>query len=79
MSLNRKHQTLFQRHFQVPKSLPFDKQDDPPGEDQEDASVSGNQERPASKDLALNENAPSSSPDHQQLAGSFQSPRGQAR
>ncbi|KAF8014522.1 hypothetical protein BT93_H0363 [Corymbia citriodora subsp. variegata] len=57
-------------------NLPFDKEDDPPpGKDPEDAGVSGNQERPASKALGLDEDGPSSSslPDHQQLARSFQS------
>ncbi|KAI6683304.1 hypothetical protein NL676_029217 [Syzygium grande] len=45
-------------------NLPFDEQDDPTGEDREGASVSGSRERPASKAPALDEDGPSSSPDH---------------
>ncbi|KAI6669555.1 hypothetical protein NL676_004440 [Syzygium grande] len=52
-------------------NLPFNEQDDPPGEDQEGASVSGSRERPTSKAPALDEDSSSSSPDHQQLARSF--------
>lgn len=66
-------------------NLPFDEEDDdpppPPGKAPEDAGVSGDQERPAPKALASDEDGPSpspsssssSSPDHRELARSFQS------
>ncbi|KAI6690994.1 hypothetical protein NL676_027822 [Syzygium grande] len=76
LSWNKKKNASAERSFAAISkypNLPFDKQDDPPGEDWEGASVSGNQERPASKAAALDEDGLSSSPDHQQLARSFQS------
>ncbi|KAI6690992.1 hypothetical protein NL676_027820 [Syzygium grande] len=76
LSWNKKKNGSAKRSFAAISkypNLPFDVQDDPPGEDREGASVSGNRERPASKAAALDEDGPSSSPDHQQLARSFQS------
>lgn len=78
LSWNKKSTSTKRSFSAVSKypNLPFDKEDDPPREDPEDASASQNQERPASKALPLNEDGPSSSsssPDHQQLARSFQS------
>ncbi|XP_056164241.1 uncharacterized protein LOC115661372 isoform X2 [Syzygium oleosum] len=76
LSWNKKKNARAKRSFAAISkypNLPFDEQDNPPGEDREGASVSGNRERPVSKAVALDEDGLSSSPDHKQLARSFQS------